>query len=311
MRGAEIMKILVTGGTGFIGQNLAKRLLKEGYEITVLTRSARLVERSPEETAKINYLQGNPVQPSSWQQVVPSHKIILNLAGSSIFTRWTKNNKKKIRESRLETTRRLVEALPLSQAKGETLLNASAVGYYGFTGEEELTEQSPAGSDFLATLCQEWEKEAMKAKEKGWRVVLMRFGLILGPGGGLLSQLMPIFKKFLGGRLGRGEQWFSWIHLEDLLEAIVFLIIHPGLEGPVNLCSPYPVRQKEFARALGQVLKRPSFFPIPAPILRLALGELATVVLRGQKVYPAKLLAEGFKFRYPLIKEALAQIIKS
>ncbi len=305
------MKIFMTGGTGFIGGYLTNYLLKEGYEITVLTRSAQRAEKAPEGEKKVSYVVGDPTRPGPWQQVVPGHKIILNLAGSSIFSRWTEDYKKEIRTSRIETTRRLVEALPPSQGEGETLLNASAIGYYGFTGEEELTEQAPAGSDFLATLCQEWEKEAMKAKDKGWRVVLMRFGLVLGKGGGLLSQLIPVFKKFLGGRLGRGEQWFSWIHLEDLAEAIIFLIKHPTIEGAVNLTSSHPVRQKELARALGRVLKRPSFFPLPAPILRIFLGELAAIVLHGQKVYPAILLAEGFTFRYPLIEDALAQIVKN
>lgn len=306
-----MMKIFMTGGTGFIGQNLARRLLREGWEITILTRSVIGAEKDSKAEERISYVQGNALQPGSWQKVVPGHIVILNLAGSSIFARWTEDYKKKIWESRIETTRRLVEALPFSQAKDEVLLNASAVGYYGFRGEEELTELSPAGSDFLATLCQEWEREAMKAKDKGWRVVLMRFGLVLGKGGGLLNQLIPLYKKFLGGRLGRGKQWFSWIHLEDLLEAIVFLIKNGQIEGPVNLCSPFPVEQKEFARALGRVLKRPSFLPLPAPILRLALGELATVILNGQKVRPAKLLAEGFTFRYPQIEDALAQIVKS
>lgn len=305
------MKIFITGGTGFIGRNLAKRFLKENWEITILTRSIHPTRKGSEKVGKINYIEGNPLRPGSWQQSVPGHKIILNLAGSSIFARWTGDYKRELKASRIETTRCLVQALPFSQSGDLTLLNASAIGYYGFRGEEELTEQASAGSDFLATLCQEWEMEAMKAKEKGYRVALMRFGLVLGQGGGLLSQLIPVYKKFLGGRLGRGEQWFSWIHLEDLLEAIVFLINNPGIEGPVNLCSPYPVRQKEFARALGRVLKRPSFLPLPAPLLHLVLGELATVVLNGQKVYPARLLAEGFTFRYPHIEEALEQIIKS
>lgn len=305
------MKIFLTGGTGFIGRYLSVRLIKEGYEVSVLTRSTNLAEGASKKEEKINYVLGNPTQPGPWQEILSGHQIILNLAGRSIFARWTEDYKKEIKASRIETTRRLVEALPLSRGEGETWLNASAIGYYGFTGEEELTEQAPAGNDFLANLCQEWEREAMKAKEKGWRVVLMRFGLVLGQEGGLLSQLIPGYKKFLGGPLGRGEQWFSWIHLEDLLEAIVFLIKRREIEGPVNLCLPYPVRQKEFARALGRVLKRPSFFPLPAPILRLALGELATVVLHGQKVYPARLLAEGFVFRYPAIEEALAQIVNN
>mgnify|MGYP000238801476 CR=1 FL=1 len=309
------MKIFITGGTGFVGQNLALRLIKEGFDVTILTRGRKMSDKRPglviTDKGKINYLTGNPAEAGPWQEAVSQHQVIINLAGSSIFGRWTEKYKQQIRDSRINITRNLVAAMTCASTGVQTLLNASAIGYYGFSGEEEVTEESPPGNDFLALVCQAWEKEAFAAEKKGCRVVVMRFGLVLGKNGGVLDKLVPVFKKYLGGPLGSGEQWFSWIHVDDLIEAVVFLIRNPDLRGPINICSPYPVRQKEFSRSLDQALNRPSFFRIPGFILRLILGEVATVLVNGQKVYPARMLAAGFNFKYPRIEEALSQIIKS
>ncbi|MCX8118385.1 MAG: TIGR01777 family oxidoreductase [Desulfobacterota bacterium] len=300
------MKILMTGGTGFVGTRLIDRLTQEGHEITVLTRSLQGGRRAP---SGVSYLEGDPTRRGPWQQAVQAHDAVINLAGASIFSKWTEEHKRAIRESRILTTQNVVEAIPVASRKPFTLFSTSAVGYYGFCGDEELTEDSPPGDDFLARIAVEWEAEALKAEEKGTRVVLTRFGIVLGEKGGALGQMIPLFKKFLGGPIGSGKQWFSWIHIEDLAEAFVFLIEHPEISGPVNLCSPNPVRNRDLAKALGEVLGRPSFMPAPAFMIKLVLGEFGSVILEGQRVFPKRLLEGGFVFKYPRIGEALRSLV--
>jgi uncharacterized protein (TIGR01777 family) len=190
------------------------------------------------------------------------------------------------------------------------LCSTSAVGYYGFRGDEEITEDSTPGEDFLAGVCVDWENEAVKAVDKGIRVATTRFGIVLGKTGGALGQMIPAFKKFVGGPLGSGNQWFSWIHMEDLLNAFMFVFENQDIHGPVNFCSPNPVRNRDLARALGKVLSRPSFLTTPGFMLRLVLGEFGSVLLEGQRVIPAKLLKYGFSFRYPDISEALEDVVR-
>ena len=297
------MKILMTGGTGFVGRELTSRFVREGYEVIVVTRSIKGPEEAPKGTS---YLQGDPTQKGPWQKTIPECDVIINLAGASIFSRWSEEYKKLIRESRILTTRNIVEAIP--RGKKITLFSTSAVGYYGFHGDEELDEGSPPGDDFLARLAVEWEKEALKAKEKGARVVITRFGIVLGERGGALGQMIPIFKKYIGGPIGSGRQWFSWVHIKDLVEALVFLTKHPEISGPVNICSPYPVRNRNLARALGKALRRPSFMPAPGFMVKLVLGEFGSVILEGQRVLPRRLLEHGFVFQYPEIDKALQSI---
>ena len=301
------MKILITGGTGFVGSHLTSRLTQEGHEVTILTRSGRGSERAP---GGVSYVQGDPAQKGPWQEAIGSHEVIINLAGASIFSRWTDERKRAIRESRIHTTRNIVEGIPSGAAKQIALLSTSAVGYYGFCEDEELVEESPPKNDFLSRLAVEWEEEALKAKEKGVRVVLMRFGIVLGEGGGALGQMIPLFKKYIGGPLGRGQQWFSWIHIPDLAGAIVFLMKHPEISRAVNLCSPNPIRNRDLAKSLGKALRRPSFLTAPGFMLRWVLGEFGTVLLQGQKVIPRKLLDHGFVFQYPGIDKALLDIIQ-
>jgi hypothetical protein len=191
-----------------------------------------------------------------------------------------------------------------------TLFSASAVGYYGFHGDEEIDEASAQGQDFLARLAVEWEGEAIKAEEKGARVVITRFGIVLGEKGGALGQMVPLFKKFIGGPIGSGKQWFSWVHIKDLAEAFVFLMKHPKISGPVNLCSPHPVQNRDLANALGSVLHRPSFMPAPGFMIKLVLGEFGSVILEGQRVIPRQLLKHGFAFQYPEITRALQDILR-
>jgi hypothetical protein len=300
------VKVLMTGGTGFVGSQLTSRLLEEGCEVTVLTRTQKRAERK---SSQVSYLQSDPTQEGNWQSAINDHDVIINLAGASIFSRWTEETKKAIRESRILTIRNLVEGIDPMRAKSMTLFSTSAVGYYGFHGDEELMEDSSPGTDFLARMAVEWETEALKAREKGIRVVITRFGIVLGKGGGALSQMVPLFQKFIGGPIGSGGQWFSWVHMEDLTEAFVFLMRRPEISGPVNLCSPNPIRNRTLAKALGKALKRPSFIPAPGFMIKLVLGEFGSVILEGQRVIPRRLLESGFVFKYPDIGKALENIV--
>jgi hypothetical protein len=299
------MKIFMTGGTGFVGTYLAKRLISEGHAVTILTQALSGTELK---MTGLSYLMGNPTIKGKWQEAVRDHDVIINLAGASIFSRWTPEQKKIIRSSRIETTRNLVEALPNS-AQRITFFSTSAVGYYGFHKDDVLTETSLPGEDFLAKLAYDWEQEALRAKEKDARVIITRFGIVLGKNGGALGQMIPLFKYFLGGPLGSGNQWFSWVHMHDLAEAFVFLLNHREISGAFNLCSPKPLRNKDLAGALGKVLHRPSFLPSPGFMIRLVLGKFGDVLLKGQRVIPQRLLDAGYQFRYPDIEEALKSII--
>jgi uncharacterized protein (TIGR01777 family) len=302
------MKIFMTGGTGFVGMTLARELTAKGHSVTVLMRE---VESGKSLSPGARSLEGDPTIRGSWQERVAEHEAFINLAGSSIFTRWTDESKRSIRESRLLTTKHLVEALAPRKGKETVLLSTSAVGYYGFHDDEELTEESPPGTDFLATLAREWEAEAVKAKEYGARVVLTRFGIVMGRNGGMLGEVVPIFRKFLGADLGSGDQWLSWVHEMDLARIFLFLLENRGLEGPVNCTAPKPVRNREFTETLGSVLGVPTFLPpVPGFVLRLMKGEFGDVILKGQRVIPRRLLEAGFRFQYPTLKEALTDILK-
>jgi uncharacterized protein len=298
------MKILITGGLGFVGTQLSIRFLKKGHTVTVVDHAPVPRPYTPQ---AVQYVSADTTVSGPWQEALKDQDAIVNLAGASIFTRWTEKTKKLLYDSRILTTRNVVDALP---SHGKTMLcSTSAVGYYGFREEEAVLEDGPAGSDFLATLCVDWENEANKAKDKGCRVVITRFGIVLGKTGGALGQMIPAFKWFVGGPLGNGKQWFSWIHMEDLLRAFLFAFEHEAITGPVNLCAPNPVRNRDLAKALGHVLSRPSFIKTPGLALRLAMGEFGSVLLEGQRVIPEKLLSHGFTFQYPEITEALREVV--
>jgi uncharacterized protein len=299
------VKVFMTGGTGFVGAYLSRDLAREGHTVTILSRRARVP--SPAQPA-ISFLSGDPTQEGPWMAAVPEHDWIINLAGASIFSRWTENLKKEIFESRLLTTRNLVTALAAGDRR-QLFCSTSAVGYYGARGEEVLTEDSPPDAGFLGELAKSWEAEALKAQDLGVRVVVTRFGIVLGRDGGALGQMVPMFRKFLGGPIGSGGQWFSWIHQQDHARAFRFIQANPAMAGPVNFTSPNPVRNRDLAKALGRVLHRPSFMPAPEFMLRLALGEFAETLLTGQQVLPKRLLDAGFTFNFPFIEAALTDLL--
>jgi uncharacterized protein (TIGR01777 family) len=298
------MKVFLTGGTGFVGTNLSRHLAAAGHVVTILTRK----ESPPAPKDNIRFITGDPKQEGPWMAEVPQHDWVINMAGTSIFGRWNEQYKKELYDSRLLTTRNVVQALAAGD-RHQLFCSTSAMGYYGPRSDEELTEASPPGDDFLATLSRDWVAEAMKARDLGVRTVITRYGIVLGKNGGMLGQLVPLFKSFVGGPVGSGEQWISWIHQEDLARAYLFLPEHPDLSGPVNFTSPNPVKNRDFAQALGKALGRPSFMTAPAFMIRLVLGELGDVILTGQRMLPQRLLEAGFQFLYPTIDATLKNLL--
>jgi hypothetical protein len=301
------MRIFITGSNGFVGTNLGRFFLNEGHEVTGLVRSEAKGKTLPK---GISYVVGEGTQPGKWQETASGHDVLINLAGVPIFQRWTSAYKRLLYDTRILTTRNLVDAIPAESGNSVTLLSTSGVDYYRFAGDEELGESSPPGNDFIATLARDWESEAAKAGEKGVRVVTTRFGVVLGRNGGALPQMVLPFRLFVGGPLGNGRQWFSWIHIEDLCRAANFVITHQEISGPANFTAPGPVRNKDFARAIGEVLRRPHFMPAPAFMIRLVMGEFGSVILRGQRVVPRMLQSQGFEFKYPDIEASLANLLR-
>jgi uncharacterized protein (TIGR01777 family) len=300
------MRILITGGTGFVGRNVTRAFAQQGHQVTVLTRS---IKENPPLPEGSSYLEGDPREKGKWQDAVPDHEAIINLAGSSIFRIWTDKAKKSIWDSRISTTLNLVEALSGSKGRNIVLFSTSAVGYYGPHDEEELDEESSPGDDFLANLAQEWESTARKAEDSGARVVLTRFGIVLGTDGGALKQMIPWYKWGLGSPLGSGKQWFSWIHELDLSRIYLFILERGDISGPVNCTSPNPVRNREVTAALGKALGRPTFLPaVPSWVLKHMLGEFGSVLLKGQKVLPKRLQELGFHFLHPEMEETLRDL---
>ncbi len=299
------MKIFITGALGFVGGHLSRALLNNGHRITGVGRRVNppLAINHPSFT----YLAADTSKPGNWQDEVASHDIVINLAGKSIFTLWTKKAKEQIYNSRILTTRNLADSLA---GAGKTLFfSTSAVGYYGERGEDLVTESEPPGSDFLAEVGKDWEQEALKAQSAKVRVVLTRFGIVLHRDGGAMASMLPAFKLFLGGRLGNGRQWFPWIHLDDLIAAYGFLIEHQEIDGPVNFCAPSPVRNQELTESLAHKLKRPVMFPAPAFMMKTVLGEFGEILLASQRIRPEVLLENGFHFTYPDIAAALDEIV--
>ena len=295
------MKILVTGGTGVLGGPLVEALRADGHDVVVLTRRPA---RGPGE------VQWAPAAGLDvWARAFEGAAAVINLAGEPIAERrWTSARKRTILASRLEATSGVVAALRAAGAAGAVLLSGSAIGYYGTPGDQPLDESSPGGTDFLATVCREWEHEALEASDLA-RVVLLRTGLVLARGGGALQQLAMPFRFFAGGPLGSGRQVMSWIHRDDWIAMVRWALATTGLRGPLNLTAPAPVTNREMASAIGRAMQRPSFMPAPAFALRLALGEMAdAMILNGQRVLPRVAQSAGFTFRYASVNDALGEI---
>lgn len=297
------MHILITGGTGLIGRALCRFWLQQGHQLTVWSRS-------PEKVAS---LCGEGVRGIERLEDCPPGALdaVVNLAGAPIADRpWTTARRKLLRDSRIALTGQLVSWLAGLDNKPEVLISGSAVGWYGDGGDLELTEQSsPVKGDFASQLCQDWENAALQAEPLGIRVVLVRTGLVLTADGGFLKRLLLPFKLGLGGPIGDGRQWMPWIHLQDQVALIDFLLHHEAASGPYNATAPTPVRNSEFAKALGKALQRPAFMPLPGVFLKLGLGDLALLLLGGQQVLPERLLEAGFVFRFNRLDAALADLL--
>jgi len=305
------MKVAITGATGFVGSRLVERLHTEGHQVLVFTRNLAKAKQVFPESAfpNLQVVAYTPTESGDWQQAVSGCDGVVNLTGEPIAEkRWTAAQKQEILESRRLGTQKIVEAIAQANPKPSVLVNASAIGYYGTSETATFDETANPGEDFLAQVCKLWEAEAQKVTESGTRLVILRLGIVLGMGGAL-AKMVPVFKLFAGGPLGTGNQWFSWIHREDVVSLIMAALTRPDLEGVLNATAPNPVRMAEFCQTLGQVLKRPSWLPVPSFALEALLGDGAMVVLDGQQVLPKRTLSYGFNYQYSTLKSALEQIL--
>jgi uncharacterized protein (TIGR01777 family) len=314
------MRVLITGGTGLIGRALSANLVADGHEVIVLTRSP---ERSGSAGRATHLPDGVRIErwdastAKGWGHLVDGAEAIVNLAGSSIAgegffpSRWTDELRRVIRESRLNSSRAVVEAVAQAEQKPRVVIQASGVGYYGYRGDEELAEDAESGDDWAARFtAAEWEPSTVPVEEMGVRRAVARIGLVLSTDDGALPRLLLPFRLFVGGPMGNGDQWYSWIHLEDQARALRFLIENEEARGAFNLTAPNPVTNGELAKLIGRVMGRPSWFPLPGLAMRLAFGEVAEVVLRGQRAVPRRLLDLGFEFRFLAAEAALEDLLR-
>lgn len=297
------MNYLITGATGFIGSRVVDRLLASGHSVNYLgrKRSTRLDGR-----AAFHPWDGVSEPPLD---SVPRLDVVIHLAGEPVAQRWTSEVKKRIFESRATATRHLVSGLSRLRNKPAVLVSASAIGYYGNRGSEVLTEQSSAGNGFLAEVCVAWEQEAFRAREAGLRVAVARIATVLGRNGGALEKMLPPFRAGLGGKFGNGQQWMSWVHVDDLVDLLLFAANTADVSGPLNASSPEPVSNQVFTRELAQALHRPALIPVPEFVLRIALGEMSSFLFDSLRVQPEATERAGFQFRYPTLKETLKDVL--
>jgi uncharacterized protein (TIGR01777 family) len=303
------MKVVLAGGTGFIGSALTEALLERGDQVVLLTRDLPHAQRRWD--GKVDARLWNGRDPGPWVMTFERADAVVNLAGESVAgARWTPERKLALIKSRVDSTRAVVAALAQARERPLVLVNASAVGFYGAEPEGVCAEDAPQGTDFLAALCGQWERETRAADKLEVRTVMARFSVVLGRNGGALPRMLAPFKLGLGGPLGSGRQPFPWIHRDDAVGAILFAINDAKLSGPINVAAPDAKTNAEFTKALGRALRRPAFIPAPAFALKLALGEMSSMLLGGQRAEPKKLLAHGHQFKYPALDDALAALLK-
>jgi len=301
------MDIVLAGGTGFIGRALREALIARGDSVTLLTRDETAANS---DWGLMKAVLWDGKTSGDWAAAVDGADAVINLSGESVAEgRWTPERKLALTKSRLDSTRALVAAIASARKRPKVFLSASAVGYYGIAPEGVMTESSPQGSGFLAALCGQWEREAYAAEKLGVRVATLRLGVVLGGDGGALAKMALPFKLFVGGPLGAGAQHLPWVHRDDVVGGILFLLDHEKVFGPVNLAAPHALRNEEFSEALGRALHRPSWAPAPAFLIRLALGEMAEMILGGQHAEPHRLLDAGYEFKHPTAEAALADIL--
>lgn len=301
MAAMDSARVLVTGVSGPIGGALVPSLKGRGFQVT------RLVRGPVSREDQISWDPAKPLAPES----VSGFAAVIHLAGESVVGRWTRSKKTKIRDSRVLGTQNLAQSLAQAEDRPRVLISASAVGYYGDRGEEPLREESPSGAGFLPEVCREWEAANQPATEAGIRTVQIRIGVVLSPSGGALQKMLPPFRMGVGGNIGSGRQWMSWIHVQDLVGAVHHILKTDLLQGPVNMVAPKPVTNAEFTKTLGSVLSRPTVFPVPALVAKLAFGQMAEEVLLGsQRVESAKLIASGYPFQYSDLRKALEAVLK-
>jgi uncharacterized protein (TIGR01777 family) len=311
------MRVIITGGTGLIGRALTASLAADGHGVIILSRTPDKAVGLPTGTRAEKW---DSRTAAGWGALADGADVIVNLAGESIggenmsaliLKHWTPERKERIRSSRVNAGQAVMQAIQQAGRKPRVLIQASAVGYYGLTGDKEITEDSPAGQDALAQVCVEWEATTVEAEKIGVRRAVIRTGgVVMSTHGGALPFMLLPFKLFVGGPLGSGRQWFSWIHIADQVRAIRFLIESPQAEGAFNLCAPQPLRNADLSRVIGKVLRRPMWLPMPAFAMRLLLGEKSTLVLDGQRQLPKRLLELGFQFGFPDVESALRDLVK-
>lgn len=297
------MKIAISGGTGFIGKYLSTFFIQKGYTVYILTRKNKIETSNPH----LQYVQWKPDLPTF---PLSSIDIVINLAGESINSRWTKKQKEAILNSRIQATRGLIKQLQTLSTKPHTFINASAIGYYGTSETESFTEQQETpGNDFLAETVFLWEQEACKARSLEIRTIYARFGVILGADGGALPKMLLPYQFYIGGTIGSGNQWLSWIHIDDVVRMIDFIIHKEEINGPLNITAPLPIRMKEFGETMATIMRKPHWLPVPSFMLHALLGEMSILVLEGQHVLPSKAIEHGYQYTFPTIDHALQNIL--
>lgn len=304
-------KILITGGTGMIGRRIVNELCLQGAFVKILTRDVQKAKKLFSRNFTIEFLDSGKYAVSlTLKSVMEETDIVINLAGSNVGDkRWNSEFKDEIYSSRIKTTRLLANSIKLSKSKPESLISASGIGIYGDKKDEIVSEESETGTDFLADVCKDWENEALAAADHGVRVVCIRTGIVLDKTEGALPKLLLPFKFFTGTYQGNGRQWFSWIHIDDIVKAYLYAIENKNIYGPVNAVSPEPVRNKEFSEKIAGFKKTLFILPVPGFMMKLAAGEFSWNLLTGQKVFPDKLIREGFRFNFPDVKSALSDLL--